>query len=78
MTDLGLAELRALLPFADLNSIEHNRRLNRIDDLFTVDLLSRFIAWKLGAGALDAAHDHTPAERHSPGDLTQSVVSAGA
>jgi acyl carrier protein len=76
VTDEGLAELRTLLPFADLNSVERDRRLNRIDDLFTVDLLSRFIAWKLGAGTEAASDANAPAERHSSRELTQAVVRA--
>jgi acyl carrier protein len=48
VTDEGLALLRARLPYADLKELERGRRLNQIDDLFTVDLLSRFISWKLG------------------------------
>jgi acyl carrier protein len=51
VTDEGLAILRARLHYADLRELERDRRLNRIDDLFTVDLLSRFISWKLsGSG----------------------------
>jgi acyl carrier protein len=48
VTDAGLAALRAQMPYADLRTLERDRRLNRIDDLFTVDLLLRFITWKLG------------------------------
>jgi acyl carrier protein len=49
VTDEGLALLRARLPYADLKELERDRRLNRIDDVFTVDLLSRFISWKLSS-----------------------------
>jgi acyl carrier protein len=48
LTDEGLSALRARLPYADLRNLERDRQLNRIDDLFTVDLVSRFITWKLG------------------------------
>ena len=48
VTDEGLAALRAHMPYADLTELERDRRLNRIDDLFTVGLLSNFITWKLG------------------------------
>ena len=51
VTDQGLATLRAQLPYADLGGLERDRRLERIDDLFTVDLLSNYIAWKLGGAA---------------------------
>jgi acyl carrier protein len=53
LTDAGLAVLRAQMPYADLKDLERDHRLNQIDDLFTVDLLSRFITWKLG-GSGDA------------------------
>jgi hypothetical protein len=36
-------------PHVDLAALKRDRRLNRIDDLFTVELLSSFIMWKLGA-----------------------------
>jgi hypothetical protein len=36
----GLAALRSQMPDADLRDLERDRRLSRIDDLFTVDLLS--------------------------------------
>ena len=75
VTDEGLAALRAQMPYADLSDLERDRRLNRIDDLFTVDLLSRYITWKLGgsggAGGDVPATDH----HHSPDDLTLSVAS---
>jgi hypothetical protein len=66
-----LAVLRERLPFADLRDLERDRRLNRIEDLFTVDLLSSFIAWKLG-GSSDA---QAPAVNHFPKGLTTSFVS---
>lgn len=73
VTDEGLAALRAQLPFADLRDLERDRRLNRIDDLFTVDLLSSFISWKLN-GSGDA---HAPAPHRRPEDLSTSVVLTG-
>jgi acyl carrier protein len=51
VTDLGLAELRSRLPHADLNGFEGDRRLSSIPDLFTVGMVSRYVAWKLGRGA---------------------------
>jgi acyl carrier protein len=74
VTDKGLAELRAQMPYADLKDLERDRRLNQIDDLFTVDLLSRFITWKLG-GSGDAGGDVPASDRHhSPETLTLSVA----
>jgi acyl carrier protein len=52
VTAEGLAALRAQMPYADLTALERDRRLNRIDDLLTVDLLTRYVEWKLrGNGA---------------------------
>jgi acyl carrier protein len=48
VTDTGLAALRSKMPYADLSTLEKDRRLNRINDLITVDLLSSYVNWKLG------------------------------
>ena len=48
VTDSGLAMLRSRLPYADLSALERDRRLNRINDLITVKLLSSYVRWKLG------------------------------
>jgi acyl carrier protein len=50
VTDLGLAELRARMPYADLSAFENDRRVSAVPVLFTAGLLSRYIAWKLGDG----------------------------
>jgi hypothetical protein len=55
LTDEGLVALRGRMPFADLTTLERERRLGKIDDLFTVDLLASYITWKLGgSGGIDA------------------------
>jgi acyl carrier protein len=77
VTDQGLAELRTQMPYADLSFLERDRRLNRIDDLFTVDLLVSYIRWK---GVEDrefhsAFAGSTP--RHSPHDLAPAGVTGG-
>jgi acyl carrier protein len=51
VTDEGMGELRLRMPYADLRGFDHNRQRSGIPDLFTVDLVSRYIAWKLGQGA---------------------------
>ena len=48
VTDKGLAELRARMPFADLSKFEQNPELSKISDLFTVEMITRYIQGKLG------------------------------
>jgi acyl carrier protein len=48
VTDKGLAELRARMPFADLTKFEENPELSGISDLFTVEMITRYIQGKLG------------------------------
>ena len=47
VTDKGMAELRLRMPYADLGGFDDDRRLSAIPDLFTVDLMARYVAWKL-------------------------------
>jgi acyl carrier protein len=47
VTDQGMNELRARMPYADLEAFDKNRQLSAVTDLFTVDLIARYIAWKL-------------------------------
>src|SRR5262245_48279745 len=47
LTDDGLAALRTRLPYADWGKLERDRRLDQIDDLFTVDLVESYVRWKL-------------------------------
>ena len=70
LTDEGLAALRSHMPYADLSDLGHDRRLGRIDDLFTVDLLARYIRWKLGQ--LDGSEkDVQPPAVVSPSPMSQ-------
>src|SRR5262249_13748762 len=48
VTDKGLAELRARMPYADLSKFEKNPEVRAISDLFTVDMITRYIQGKLG------------------------------
>jgi len=48
VTDTGLAELRTRMPFADLSSFEKNPEVSAISDLFTVEMITRYIQGKLG------------------------------
>jgi acyl carrier protein len=47
VTDQGMGELRARMPYADLGAFDQDRRLTAVSDLFTVDLVARYVAWKL-------------------------------
>jgi len=47
VTEKGLAELRQRLPFADLTSFEKDPSLSKLSDLFTVEMITRYIEGKL-------------------------------
>jgi acyl carrier protein len=49
VTDKGLAALRARMPFADLDEFEKDRQVSHIGDVFTVDLIARYIQGKVSA-----------------------------
>src|SRR5438105_8599084 len=48
VTSKGLAELRTRMPFADLSHFEKNPEVSAISDLFTVEMITRYIQGKLG------------------------------
>jgi acyl carrier protein len=50
VTSKGLAELRARMPYADLADFEKDPQLSHISDLFTVELITRYIEGKLKTG----------------------------
>ena len=47
VTDKGLSELRTRMPFADLSKFEQNPEVSAISDLFTVEMIARYIQGKL-------------------------------
>src|SRR5436853_7223791 len=47
VTPRGLEELRTRMPFADLSDFEQNPEVSRLSDLFTVELITRYIQGKL-------------------------------
>jgi acyl carrier protein len=51
VTDQGMSELRASMPYADLGDFDRDRRLSAVPELFTVGLVTRYVAWKLGRRA---------------------------
>ncbi len=77
VTDLGLETLRALLPFADWSDLEGDRQLNQINDLYTVGLLSSYIAWKLAVSGALRGDASAQALHHSRKDPMLSVISTG-
>jgi acyl carrier protein len=48
VTDQGMDELRSRMPYGDLGAFDQDRRVSAVSDLFTVNLITRYIAWKLG------------------------------
>ena len=56
VTEEGLVAIRSQMPYADLSILERDRRLSDISDLFTVDLLVRYITWKLEGRQAEGAH----------------------
>jgi acyl carrier protein len=47
ITPKGMAELRTRMPYADLSKFETNPDFDGLRDLFTVDLISRYIQAKV-------------------------------
>ncbi len=49
LTARGLAEMKARMPYADLTSFEANPEVDKLMDLYTVDMLVQYVATKLSA-----------------------------
>jgi len=49
VTQKGLDELRQKIPFADISRFEKNPELTAISDLFTVEMITKYIEGKLNA-----------------------------
>ena len=49
ITEKGLTELRTKMPYADLSDLEKHPEMSHLGDLFTVDLITRYIQTKLAA-----------------------------
>jgi len=47
VTEKGLSELRVRMPYAELGDFMKNPELSHLGDIFTVDLLTRYIESKL-------------------------------
>ena len=50
VTPKGLEELRSKMPFADLTKFEENPEVGNLSNLFTVELITRYIQGKLENG----------------------------
>ncbi|MCA9079757.1 MAG: acyl carrier protein [Planctomycetaceae bacterium] len=48
VTDAGIAEMRAKMPHADVDKFAEDPAVSNIADLFTVEMICKFIAAKLG------------------------------
>ena len=55
VTEKGLMELRTRMPFADLSMLERDPTVQRVPDLLTVDMLTRYVQAKLGQGNVVSA-----------------------
>jgi len=49
VTQKGLDELRTRMPFADLGDFEKDPEVTKLSDLFTVELITRYIQGKLSS-----------------------------
>lgn len=49
LTDKGLDELKTKMPYADLSDFESNPEVEKIIDLYTVDMLVHYVATKVTA-----------------------------
>jgi hypothetical protein len=49
LTAKGVGELKARMPFADLTRLEANPAVDKIGDLYTVDMLVQYVQSKLAA-----------------------------
>jgi acyl carrier protein len=49
LTSKGVEELKARLPFADITKIEQDPSVDKIGDLYTVDMLVQYVQSKLAA-----------------------------
>jgi acyl carrier protein len=63
--DESRAASHSQMPCAESSILEHDRRSNRGDDLFTVDLLTNYIEWKLSRGGPWPAAASPPSESTS-------------
>jgi acyl carrier protein len=51
LTPKGLTEMKQRMPYADLSGFEANPEVDKLLDLYTVDMLVQYVSSKLSAGA---------------------------
>ena len=71
LTPTGLTEMKQRMPYADLGGFEANPEVDKLLDLYTVDMLEQYVSSKLSAGVPERAltdgprcgrrHEVTPA-----------------
>ncbi len=49
VTPVGLVELEKQMPYANLTDFKNDPRLDKVEDLFTVDLIVRYLEGKVAA-----------------------------
>jgi len=78
LTDDGMAALHTQMPYADWRELERDRRLDRIDDLFTVGLVTSYVKWKLRGSGFAETDALAPARRHAHENARPLAVSTGS
>jgi acyl carrier protein len=78
LTDDGLAALHEHMPYADWRELERDRQLERIDDLFTVGLVTSYVRSKLMRSSAAGTDAQAPARRHSHEHARTLAVSTGS
>jgi acyl carrier protein len=58
VTEQGMSELCARMPYADLSAFDKDRPLSAVSDLFTVDLVARYVGWKCAQGNGNGSNGH--------------------
>ena len=51
LTPKGLAEMKQRMPYADLSEFESNPEVEKLLDLYTVDMLVKYVSGKLSSAA---------------------------
>jgi acyl carrier protein len=58
VTERGIGELRSRKAYANLSEFDKDRRLSAVSDLFTVDLVTRYVGWKLAQENGKGSNEH--------------------